>query len=190
MINLALVSAGIVAAAGSVLLVLMLLGLAVLAVCRVPYAGTPPNQIERILNAIELSPGQRFHDLGCGDGRVVFAAARRGAIATGYELQPIPYLRAQWRRWRRYPQARIRFGNFRRATVADADVVFCFLVASVMPSLAAWLAQRLRPTAIVVSYGFPLPRWQPTTILKSTKPNGSNVYIYQKIPPHESKEKN
>lgn len=176
---LALIAVGLIAVVGALAIVLGCGAIIINLLCRVPYAGTPPDQIDRILNAIAIKPGQRFYDLGCGDGRVAFAAARRGAIAIGYELQPLTYLRAKWTQWQRYPRAKIHWGNFHRAPIADADVVFIFLVGVVMPRVAAWLAERLRPGTTVVSYGFPLPGWKATTILQSPKPNGSHIYIYQ-----------
>ncbi len=179
--TLALAAAGLIAALGATVAVVLLLALTINVICRVPYAGTPPAQIERIFEAIALAPGQRFVDLGCGDGRVVFGAARRGAIAVGFELQPLTFLRAKLVQRLRYPRAGIRYGDFRQVKLADADVVFCFLVAAVMPRVAAWIKQHLRPGATVISYGFPLPGWQANMVLEPLKPNGSKIFLYQKI---------
>ncbi len=44
--------------------------------------------IEEALNLAELRSGERLVDLGSGDGRVLLSAARRGARAVGYELDP------------------------------------------------------------------------------------------------------
>ena len=43
------------------------------------WAPADTEAIERALDLAELGPGDRFVDLGCGDGRVLVAAARRGA---------------------------------------------------------------------------------------------------------------
>lgn len=51
------------------------------------FASGSETDIFRILNV--LSPkGQRFTDLGSGDGRWVFAASAFGADAEGYEINP------------------------------------------------------------------------------------------------------
>jgi len=39
-----------------------------------------------MLDLAECRAGDVVYDLGCGDGRVLVAAARRGARAVGYEL--------------------------------------------------------------------------------------------------------
>lgn len=176
----ALVAAGVIAAFGSLVAVLLLVSIGINLVSRVPYAATPRATIERIFDSLHLRAGQRVYDLGCGDGRVVFAASRRGAHATGFEIQPLTFGRAKWTQWRHCPAAEIRFGSFRRASVQDADVVFCFLVAAVMPEVATWLRAQLRPTATVISYGFALPGWRATEVLAADHPGGSQTFIYHR----------
>jgi len=50
------------------------------------YAPTPFEHLNIILNESGLQPGERFCDLGSGDGRFVIEAAHLGADATGIEL--------------------------------------------------------------------------------------------------------
>ena len=54
----------------------------------VPYVPTPHEIVERMLRLAEVGPGDRLVDLGSGDGRIVIAAARRGATAHGVDLDP------------------------------------------------------------------------------------------------------
>ncbi len=44
--------------------------------------------ISRVLDLTAVGPGDCLYDLGCGDGRVLLAAARRGARGVGFELDP------------------------------------------------------------------------------------------------------
>jgi SAM-dependent methyltransferase len=59
---------------------------------RVPdcvYVGTPYDVATRMVDLAGLKKGDRVVDPGCGDGRVLIAAARRyGVQGTGYELDP------------------------------------------------------------------------------------------------------
>jgi cyclopropane fatty-acyl-phospholipid synthase-like methyltransferase len=50
-----------------------------------PDAGTHEAIVEAALDLAELKPGETFVDLGFGDGRMLFAAAKRGAVAMGVE---------------------------------------------------------------------------------------------------------
>ncbi|MGH8709353.1 MAG: class I SAM-dependent methyltransferase, partial [Burkholderiales bacterium] len=54
----------------------------------VPFVVTPPEIVERMMRLAQVGPGDTLIDLGSGDGRIVIAAARRGARALGVELEP------------------------------------------------------------------------------------------------------
>jgi SAM-dependent methyltransferase len=52
------------------------------------FAPAELEAIERALDLADLQEGEHFVDLGCGDGGVLVAAARRGAWVTGVECDP------------------------------------------------------------------------------------------------------
>jgi SAM-dependent methyltransferase len=54
----------------------------------VPYVNTPVEIVERMMRMAEVGPGDRVIDLGSGDGRLVIAAAKRGASGVGVDLDP------------------------------------------------------------------------------------------------------
>jgi len=37
----------------------------------------------------KIKPGERMADLGSGDGRILIEFAKKGAIAEGYEINPV-----------------------------------------------------------------------------------------------------
>jgi SAM-dependent methyltransferase len=49
------------------------------------FAPSPADAIEVALDLADVGPGVRLLDLGCGDGAVLVAAARRGAVVRGIE---------------------------------------------------------------------------------------------------------
>ena len=51
----------------------------------VPWVPTPQALIEKMLDLARVTPEDYLIDLGSGDGRMVIAAARRGAAAMGIE---------------------------------------------------------------------------------------------------------
>src|SRR5260370_2316283 len=54
-----------------------------------PYVGTPTRVMDRMLELAAIKPGETVYDLGCGDGRIVIAAALRyKAKAVGVEISP------------------------------------------------------------------------------------------------------
>jgi SAM-dependent methyltransferase len=66
-----------------------------------PFLPTLKPQIESALALLDLRPDQVMLELGCGDGRVLIAAAERGICGIGYELNPILAFIA-WLRTRRF----------------------------------------------------------------------------------------
>jgi SAM-dependent methyltransferase len=54
----------------------------------VPYVNTPVEIVERMMRMGEVGPGDYVVDLGSGDGRLVIAAAKRGASGLGVDLDP------------------------------------------------------------------------------------------------------
>ena len=53
-----------------------------------PYVATQRNKIETIIKLAQIKKGETAVDLGSGDGRLLFASAKKGAKAIGYELNP------------------------------------------------------------------------------------------------------
>src|SRR5829696_1490486 len=54
----------------------------------VPYEPTPRAVVQAMLDLAEVRPGDVVYDLGCGDGRIVIEAAKRGARGVGVDLDP------------------------------------------------------------------------------------------------------
>ncbi len=137
-----------------------------------PYLPTLQPQIEAALELAELQPGDRLLELGCGDGRVILAAARRGIAVTGYELNPLLALIA-WLRTRRYRQkVRIIWGDFWRKPWPPADAMFVFLLDSYMPKLDNKMSHYPHKPVKLVSFAFQIPG-------KPAKMERAGVYLYQ-----------
>ena len=70
----------------------LLLGLALLAqqpLPRAPFVATPPDVVDRMLALAKVGPRDVVYDLGCGDGRIVIAAAQKyGARGVGIDIDP------------------------------------------------------------------------------------------------------
>jgi len=54
----------------------------------VPYVNTPVEVVERMMRMAEVAKGDHVIDLGSGDGRIIIAAAKRGASGVGVDLDP------------------------------------------------------------------------------------------------------
>lgn len=136
-----------------------------------PYLPTLAPQIQTALELIDLQPGDTLLELGCGDGRVLLAAARRGLKVVGYELNPV-LAAVAWLRTRRYRrQVRIVWGNLWRQPWPPADAIFVFLLGKFMPKLDKKILDYPHKPVKLVSFAFKLPRRRPTAVK-------SGVYLY------------
>lgn len=128
-----------------------------------PYAPTRQARRAAIFELAEGKPGDLLVDLGSGNGAVLIAAASRGIRARGVEINPF---------WVWYSRRRIaRRGLGRLATVvrgdmfthpvADADIIFMYLVPAAMERLAARLQREAMPGTRIIAHCFLLPGWAP-----------------------------
>jgi len=165
------------------LLVLALAGLLwffVPIISGIPWVPTLEGRIRKALDLAELQPGETFYDLGCGDGRVLVAAARRGAQAVGIEVSPIHCLIARLRALFAGVGGRVivRWGNFYRFELHDANVVFWYGHSRYTAKIQAYLADRLREGTRLACLNIDFPGWQPEAIDREAL-----VFLYRFPPP-------
>lgn len=142
-----------------------------------PWVPARKKDIARFIKLAKIKTDERVYDLGCGDGRVLEAAARAGARATGFEISLFPYFLARLRA-RNLPnnQMRVLYKNFWRADLRDADVVYVFLMTKIFKKLTTKLIKELRPGTRVISYVFKIPGWEPVATDKIK--NNVSLYLY------------
>jgi len=142
-----------------VIVLFILVALVLLCFCGViifgaPYLPTLKPQIQTAFDLAQLKEGQTMLELGCGDGRVILAAARQGIKVIGYELNPILALVA-WLRTRRYRKnVTIVWGNFWNKTWPETDVIFVFLLGKYMDKLNKKCVQYPYKPLKLVSFAF------------------------------------
>lgn len=123
-----------------------------------PYVPTLERQRRLALDMLKLKPGQRFYDLGCGDGSLLKDAASRGLLAVGYEINPILAAIAWLRTIRHRKQVKIVLGSFWKADITEADGIFVFLTAHHMKKLDNFMRKNTKNQPVkLLSYGFRIP---------------------------------
>lgn len=122
-----------------------------------PYLPTLQKQIDTAFDLLDLQPGQTVLELGCGDGRVLKAAAERGLYAIGYELNPVLALVARLRTWRYRKQVRVIWGNYWNRTWPEARGIFVFLLDPYMEKLNKKIIQECSKPVKLVSFAFEIP---------------------------------
>lgn len=121
-----------------------------------PFVPTPPEVVERMLDLAGVTSADVVYDLGCGDGRIAIAAARRGARAVGFDIEPHWVGESQKNAGEAGVEGLTSF-ELQDALTADlspATVVMLYLVEWSTRMLDEKLAAELRPGARIVSHSF------------------------------------
>jgi SAM-dependent methyltransferase len=129
----------------------------------VVYVPTPPEVVDAMLDLAHVGQGDVVYDLGCGDGRIVVAAAKRGARrAVGVDIDPdrIRDAEENVRSAGVADRVKIVEGDLFELDLGDATVVTLYL----LPELNLRLRPKLlalRPGTRIVSHRFDMGDWKP-----------------------------
>jgi SAM-dependent methyltransferase len=149
-----------------------------------PYVGSPEHAVDKMLEIANLKPGEVLYDLGCGDGRILIAAASKyKAKGVGIEISAMLARTAAERVKKAglQDQVKIIHGDFMKTDLSNANVVTLYLATAANDTLRPNLEHYLKPLTRVVSYDYPIPGWKP--IETSETEGRSNavhtIYLYE-----------
>jgi len=143
------------------------------------YVATPHEVVDRMLDVGKVRTGDVVYDLGCGDGRMVIAAAKKlGTRGVGIDLDPA---RIKEARANAKAQGVDNLVTFRVADLFDIDlreatVVMLYLLPEVNRRLKPKLFAELAPGARVVSHDFDMGKdWPPD---RSVNLGADGIYMW------------
>ncbi len=132
----------------------------------VVFKGAPyvPSKKRELTDAFEtlypLGEGDVLVDIGSGDGIVLREAAKHGARAIGYELNPVLVGISRWLS-RREPRIKVHFADFWKVALPlETTVVYVFGESRDIAKMAGKVAReadRLAKPLTLISYGFAVP---------------------------------
>src|SRR5579885_2776452 len=143
-----------------------------------PYVTTPEHVVNAILKLANVKTSDVVYDLGCGDGRIVIAAAKRyGARGVGVDINPdrIHEARTNARKAGVEMLAKFERNDLFDADISGASVVFLYLLPEVNLRLRPKLLGELKPGSRVVSHSFDMGDWKPD---KHEMVSGSHIYLW------------
>jgi len=144
----------------------------------VVFVPTPPEVVEAMLKAAKVSKTDVVYDLGCGDGRIVIAAAKNfGARGVGIDIDPQRIAEATDNAKKEGVTSRVTFlqQDLFTADIREATVVTLYLLPSLNVKLRPRLMDQLRPGTRIVSHAFDMGDWEPE---QKIDVNGRTVYTW------------
>ena len=125
------------------------------------WVPTPDEVVDRMLTMAQVGPNDFHMDLGSGDGKIVIAAAKRGAKALGIEYNPDMVKLAQDNAQKAGVGER---AQFRRADIFQTDfsqatVITLYLLPALNMKLRPQILS-MKPGTRVVSHSFTMEDWE------------------------------
>ena len=142
------------------------------------FAGAAPipsaeSTVKCMMDLANIQPGELLLDLGSGDGRILIAAAKRGARCVGFEINPILLWYSRLRaRIQGLTSVSAHGTNLWDADIRDADILTIYMVPIFRERLRKKIQAEMKPGSRVISGVYPFPDWEPE------KTNG-RVYMYR-----------
>ena len=143
----------------------------------VPFVPSPQEVVDKMVELGGVKPGDVVYDLGSGDGRIVIAAAKKGAKAVGFEIDGdlVEQSRENIRAAGVQDSADIRQQDILTVDLSQASVVTMYLLPDVNLKLRPNLLSQLKPGSRVVSHSFDMGDWKPD---KAERVEGRTIYLW------------
>jgi SAM-dependent methyltransferase len=145
----------------------------------VPYVPTTDEGVKTMLKLADIKTTDVVYDLGCGDGRIVVAAAKNyGAHAVGIDIDPRRIAESKENARRAGVEDLVRFeeNDLFKADIHEATVVTLFLLSSVNERLKPKLLHDLKPGTRIVSNTFSMGDWKAEKELSITEPQSPSAF--------------
>jgi ribosomal protein L11 methylase PrmA len=142
------------------------------------YVPTPEAVVEAMLKVAKVTSKDVVYDLGCGDGRIVVAAAKQyGARGIGIDIDPkrIEEARANVEVAGVSSRVTIMHADLFETDISAASVVTLYLLPSLNLKLMPKLMKELKPGTRIVSHAFDMGDWAPEQELDV---DGRKVYFW------------
>ena len=146
-----------------------------------PYVPTPDDVVDRMLTFAKVTRKDVVYDLGCGDGRIVIAAAKKyGARGIGVDIDPerINESIANARMAGVEKLVTFKLQDALKTDVSEATVVTLYLLSFANLQLRPLLQKQLKPGARIVSHNFGMGNWEPDEIDSFRDASGGTRTLY------------
>ncbi|WP_421655384.1 SAM-dependent methyltransferase [Leptothermofonsia sp. ETS-13] len=143
------------------------------------YIPTEAEAIAEVLKLAEVAASDVFYDLGCGDGRLLIAAAQQfGTRGVGVDIDPERIQKAKEDAARASVSNLVEFRHqdLFETNFSDATVVFLYLLPHLNLRLRPQLFRQLKPGTRIISRDFDMGEWLPERSLQLQTPEEPKFY--------------
>jgi precorrin-6B methylase 2 len=143
------------------------------------FVPTPPEVVAKMLELAQVTKNDVVYDLGCGDGRIVVAAAKIGCRAFGFDVDPnrIKESKENVEENGVGNLATIEQKDIFTLDLSKANVVTLYLLPSLNVKLIPQL-EKLKPGSRIVSHDFDMRGVTPDKVVQVDTDNGYEHTVY------------
>ncbi len=142
------------------------------------WVPTSPEFIDAFFELAPVSPSDVVYDLGSGDGRLLFAAAEKGAgRCVGVDIDPDRVKVATEAAQSKGMNGRVTFieADVMTVDLSPASLVLCYLYPTASAALRPKFEKELKPGTRIIMESFPVPGWKAE---KTNQTTGRTFYYY------------
>ena len=154
----------------------------------VSFVTTPPDVVEAMVELADVTKDDVVYDLGCGDGRMVIAAARKhGCRGLGVDIDPERVAEARANAEAAGVQGLVKFRHqdIYDLDLGEASVVMMFLLSTVNERLVPQF-ERMKPGSRIVSHQFSIRGVKPRKVIQvRSKEDNMEHPVYLWVTPLE-----
>jgi SAM-dependent methyltransferase len=144
------------------------------------YVPTPYEVVDKMLELADVRKGEIVYDLGCGDGRIPIAAAKKfGVKSFGWDINPerVKESLENVDKGNVKKLVTIQLGDIFELDLSKADVVTLYLLPSLNVKLIPQL-EKLKPGCRIVSHDFDMQGVRPKRAITFAPPGEREHRIY------------
>jgi predicted O-methyltransferase YrrM len=152
-----------------------------------PYVPTPMVVVDKMLEMAKVSKSDVVYDIGCGDGRIVIAAAEKfGAQGVGIDIDPERIKESKANAKRANVQSLVKFleKDATKTDISRATIITLYLLPESNELLRPKLERELKPGVTVVCHNYEIPGWESKQIdsvsLKDEQDQEHTIYLYRR----------
>lgn len=144
---------------------------------RAVFVPSTDDKLKIMLKLAKPRKKDKIIDLGCGDGKIIFALAKQGFNVVGVEINPFLVKKCQKKAKELKLEKSVTIVNnsFWNLNLSKYDLVFLYGTAYIMERLEKKLQKELKPGSRIISNYFQFPQW-------SVEKKENEVRVYEVTP--------
>jgi len=152
-----------------------------------PFVPTPPEVVDKMLELAQVGKDSVIYDIGCGDGRIVVAAAKKyGAHGVGIDIDPVRIKESKANAKASGVEKLVKFReeDATKTDISPATIVTLYLLPESNELLRPKFERELKPGTLIITHNYIVPGWEDkeidTATVTDTEGKSHSVFLYKR----------